>query len=165
MRACSGIILGMLAASIAFCGEPAVSPTNGLNFFVVSDEPVKDGRHVDTPEFPKLGYVSNTPNLTVTRLQSLATNSQTFITTYQGKRTQSSEIVVEITLLPSDAEKFAKLTADSAGRRVLIALGDRLLLAPRVMQPIAIGRVAIRAGTKADFPSVVRGLRRLAPDE
>lgn len=165
MRAFSGIILGALATSVAFCGEPVLSLTNSLNFFVVSDKAVIDGRYVDTPEFPKLGYMSNTPNLTVTRLQSVATNTQTFITTYQGKTTQSSETVVEITLLPSDAKRFAKLTADNAGKRILIALGERPLLAPRIMEPINAGRVAIRAGTKTDAPSVVRGLRRLAPDE
>ncbi len=165
VRAFLGIVFGVLATTVAFCGEPVLNPTNSLNFFVVSDEAIKDGRYVDTPEFPKLGYISKRPNLIVTGLQFVATNSHAFITTYQGKTTQSTETVVEITLRPSDAKIFAKLTADNALRRVLITLGERPLLAPMVMQPINTGRVAISAGTNADFPSVLRGLQRLAPDE
>jgi preprotein translocase subunit SecD len=165
MRALPGIILGLLVASAAFSAEPIRSPTNSLNFFAVSEGPLKGGRYLNTPEFPKLGYISNSPSLVVTRLKSVATNSHTFISRYQGKTTESVEKVVEVTLLPSDAKKFTKLTEDSFGRQVLIMLGDRPLLAPRIMQPIETPTIAIRVGTQNDFHAVERELRRLAPDE
>jgi len=157
--------LVLLTASAALAGEAIQNSTNSLNFFVVSDTPLRGGRYVDTPEFPKLGYVSNSPSLVVSALRSVGTNSQTSIERFQGKEKQTVETVLEITMEPADAKKFAKLTGENVGRQVVIMLGQRPLLAPFVMQPIDTPTIAIRVGEKADFQSLERDLRRLAKHE
>jgi hypothetical protein len=66
-----------IAPCVGRCVEP--QGDNTLRFFVVSDEPVAGGRYVDTPECPKVGGITNTPNLVITRLQSVSTNASHII--------------------------------------------------------------------------------------
>ena len=154
----------LLSASAVLAGE-TTSLTNALNFFIVSDTPVTGGRYIDTPEFPKLGHISRAPNMVVTKLSSVTTDSSTFIERYQGKEKVSVETVVEITMEPADAKKLTKLTRENVGQRVLMMLGKRPLMAPYIRQPIDTPTLSIRPGSKGDPAVLERELKVLVKHE
>jgi hypothetical protein len=147
------MLLVIFSLFIASClGHSVVVQGDALRFYIVSDGPIAGGRYIDTPDCPKVGYVANTPNLTVTRLQSVTTNvtEGTFI-----------ESVIVIQLCAPDAKVLADLTRRNVGRRILISLGARPLVAPIVAVPIEDGDCAITTHGKATaLESALKGLVR-----
>jgi len=133
---------------------------NTLRFYVVSDEPIAGGRYVSTPECPKVGYITNTPNLVIIRLQSVSTNGSVVIT-----HDNNRQMTVTIQMLEPDAKRFADLTRQNLGHRILISLGDRPLMAPVVQAPIENGNVMISAGEGKDIQGIVAVLKRFVRHE
>ena len=100
------IVFLVIARALALSAE-----TNALSFFVVSDAAIPGGRYIDTPEFPKLGYVSNAPSFTLTRLREVSTNDVTSISIMDRKVvTTNTSPAVSITMFPAERESFAEFT-------------------------------------------------------
>jgi preprotein translocase subunit SecD len=146
-------LLIIFSLFIAPCVGRCVQPQsdNTLRFYVVSDNLIAGGRYVDTPECPKVGYVSNTPDLIVTNLQSVSTNALM--------------TVVEIQMFEPDAKRFADLTRQNIGHRILISLGDRPLMAPIVQCAIENGKMQITAGEGRDIQAISAVLKRFVRHE
>ena len=151
------IFILAIARSLAFCAE-----TNALGFFVVSETPIASGRYIDTPEFPKLGYISNAPSFVLTRLREVSTNDVTEVSIVDRKvvSTNTSPAVV-IRMFRADGERFAEFTRQNVDQKVLLMSRDRPLLAPMVRAPIETGSIQLPSLSK----SVVEDIQKLVRHE
>jgi len=151
------IVVLVIARSLAFCAE-----TNALSFFVVSDTAIPNGRYIDTPEFPKLGYVSNAPSYVLTRLRAVSTNDVPEISIVNRKvASTNTSPAVTIRMFRTDGESFAEFTRQNIDRKVLLMLRDKPLLAPMVRAPIETGSVQLPSLPK----SVVEDIQKLVRHE
>ena len=157
MRTLYILLTVFVARAVTFCAE-----TNTLGFFVVSETPIAHGTYIDTPEFPKLGYVSNAPSFFLTRLQEVSTNDVTVVSIMDRKvvSTNTSPAVV-IRMFQTDGERFAEFTRQNIDRKVLLMSRDRPLLAPMVRAPIETGSIQLPSLPK----SVVEDIQKLVRHE
>ena len=78
---------------------------------------------MDTPDYPKLGYIAAKPDLIITQLVAVTTAAKSS--------------ALEVTILPEDAQKLTALTEHNIGKKVLLMLGDMPLMAPNINSPIS----------------------------
>jgi preprotein translocase subunit SecD len=161
MRTLSFIFLLFVVPCVGRCVEPRAD--NTLRFYVVSDEPIAGGRYVNTPECPNVGYVTNTPNLVITRLQSVSTNASHVV--HHDKIPDEIKTDVVIQMFEADAKRFADLTRQNIGRRILMSLGDRPLMAPVVQAPIESGGIQISVNEGKDIENIAAVLKRFVRNE
>lgn len=143
-------ILSIVALFSVGCWKARPEGTNApLTFYVVSEQKIDGGRFIDTPDFPKVGYIAVTPDLAVTNLQEVfpqkAEDSAIMGDKY-GKHTvvpSHSPLALVVTLQPEDAKRFTTLTGRASGKRLLVMLDDKPLTAPEVMAPIEGGSFLI----------------------
>jgi hypothetical protein len=109
-----------------------------LKFFTVKERQFAGARLIDTPTLPKLGYVAANPDMEVHRLSDLELREEVR-TDSESKR--HTNWVFSIWLIPDDVERFEALTTANLGRRILIAVGDRPIIAPMVRATISQGHV------------------------
>jgi hypothetical protein len=113
------------------------TPPPALTFYIVSETKFEEGRFIDSPDLPKGGYIGATPDLTVTKLESVTRKMiPTFAVDENGKTTPALGPTLVILMRPEDAHKFTVLTQRAIDRRVLMMLGGRPLIAPFVHEPI-----------------------------
>lgn len=145
------------------------SPTTNvpLSFYIVSAEKIEGGRFIDTPDFPKLGYIPAVPALVLTKLESViadVSREQAVMVEKNGKETvepMKERVAFHIRMRPDDARKFTALTEQAVGKQVLLMLGDTPLIAARVMTPISTQSLLLTFGAKTDTKTVEDGLRKL----
>ena len=146
-----------VAKALALCAE-----TNALAFFVVSDTAIPGGRYIDTPEFPKLGYISNAPSYVLTKLREVSTNDMTSVSIVDKKLVSTNTSPsVSITMFVADRESFAEFTRQNIDRKILLMLRDKPLIAPMVRAPIETGNLHLPTFPK----SLVEDIQRLVQDE
>jgi len=122
------VILSMLAVSLTGCRRNLQERAVDLSFFVVVAEQIEGGRRIDTPDFPKLGFIRSTPDFAVTRLVSAVTNVMrtTLDAEGTGEREESLLPGITITFLPADAERLADFKRQiSRGQSVLLVVGEK----------------------------------------
>ena len=144
-----------------YSGCCALNREDALRFYVVSDKPVANGRYIDTPECPKLGYIGNKPDLVITRLQSVSTNTWQIQSRANGKTSVETRPAIQIQMLAPDTKRFAELTHHNIGRHILVSFGDRPLTAPAVAAPIESGNMHITFAQGGDFEAIAAALRKL----
>jgi len=149
----------------AHCADNTTSKTNVLRFFVVSESPIPGGRNIDTLELPKLGYIKAQPDMLVLGLQSVATNMTHSTSHYAGKTTEADELAIDVMMLPADAKRFADLTRQNVGSRLLLMLGEHPLIAPVIRMPIEGGHLQFTLGKREDVGRIREDLERLASHE
>jgi hypothetical protein len=135
MRTLSAILLYLVTVFVALCAERSANTTNALCFFIVSDKPITEGRYIDTPEFPKLGYISNAPSLVVTQLSIVIPDTTALTDSGYGDNLQAPESSlpsVIVGLFPKDNARFLELSRQSVGARMLVTIGDKFLSAKLV---------------------------------
>ena len=102
-----------------------------LSFYIVSQARIEGGRFIDTTELPKLGYIAATPELTITRLESVTADisqRREVMIDGNGKRTilpDQNQPAIIIKLPKAEASQFTSLTKRVVGKQLLIALGER----------------------------------------
>lgn len=158
-----GVILFLLCG----CSKHTASQTgsaeiSALNFYVVSDTAIPGGRFIDTPEFPKLGYISNAPSYVLTRLREVSTNDVTEVSVMNGQvvSTNTSRAVT-IQMFQKDSESFAEFTRLNTNRQVLLMSKDKPLLAPMVRAPIETGSIQLPSLPK----SIIEDIQKLVRHE
>jgi len=130
-------------------GEEVIhSVVNGsfsISYYLVYDSAVEGGRYVDTPEFPKLGFIAENPDLVVARFRDEVVTEQ-LATNGAG-----DEAVWEFcfSLYPEDTSRFRDLTEKNLGGRLAIVIAEKIVAAPYVVEPIRDGRVRILCPKKA----------------
>ena len=126
------IIWMFLAALVAPAAERPV-----LNIYIVSKDP-GDGLHqADFPAFPKLGYIGEKPDLTISQLEAVSFGIGRSFPKPDGGHTKPTvdRRSLELRLTAKDAEQLNKLTAAHVGARLLLLLNDEPLVAPEIRTP------------------------------
>ena len=153
------LLVSLLITPYVGCG--ALNQESALRFYVVSDKPVGGGRYIDTPDCPKLGYISSKPDLVITHLESVSTNTWQIYRRADGKTSVETRPAIQIQMLAPDTKQFAELTRHNIGRQILITFGDRPLTAPTIAAPIESGNVHITLAPGGDFEAIATALRNL----
>ncbi|HEY3762802.1 MAG TPA: hypothetical protein VGN23_13740 [Verrucomicrobiae bacterium] len=114
---------------------------NALLFYIVSDQNVAGGHFVDTPDFPKLGYISLKPELTITHLErvtEIVKHTDAVLVDKNGKRTVApmDQPALNIQFSPEDVTKFGELTKQNYGKQMFVMIGNVPLLAATIDSPI-----------------------------
>ena len=145
-------------------GKPTEGPQGDrqeppvLKVFVVSDEPLGDGRQIDTAQFPKLGFISGTPHLAIKRLKEVTLGENVVS---QADNKTSTNWQFGISLIPDDAAGLASLTTSNVGKRVLITVGDVPVIAPVVRAPLETGSFVIDCSERPLMETVRSNLTRM----
>jgi hypothetical protein len=143
-------VLSVLVILLAGCRRGASNATAPpLLFYVVSEGKIEGGRFIDTPDFPKLGYIAPAPELVIRRLQAATMD------------TSVPYPAIRIDLRSEDAQQFSALTERAAGKKLLLMLGDMPLAAPRVMERIPTASVMLGFGEGTDSKKAMDGLKML----
>ena len=138
-----------------------VTPQDALMFYIVSDQAIAGGRYINTPDCPNVGYITNTPNMVITHLESVSTNAIPVVTEDRsGRMSAKTNCAIVIQLAKGDAKLFTQLTEQKVGHRLLICLGDRPLIAPRINSPIENGEFEITLAEDRNIGSVLAVLRK-----
>jgi hypothetical protein len=130
-----------------------------LKLFAVKEDNFPGARLIDTDAMPKLGYVGPSPDMEVRRLTDVRLEEKVR-TDSESKR--HTNWLFAISLTPEDARRFEALTAANIGRKLLLTVGDKPIMAPRVNEPITQGRLALtcdaakRHQLKADLARLKR---------
>lgn len=138
-----------------------------LSFYIVSAEKIEGGRFIDTPDFPKLGYIPAVAALELTNLESVipdVSREQVVMIGKDGKETvepMKERVAFHIRMRPDDAKKFTALTEQAVGKQMLVMLGDKPLTAARVMSPIPGQSLLLAIGAKTDTKTIEDGLKKL----
>jgi preprotein translocase subunit SecD len=147
------IYTASVALPLLICCWPVRADTTNalLTFYTVSEEKIDGGRFIDTPAIPKAGYIAAKPDLTITALRDVYPQKSAgfSIMTTNGNHAVVSNTPVRaltIVLSPQDAKRFATLTEQAVGKRLLVMLGDKPLTAPVVRSPIQPGTMVIEFG-------------------
>jgi hypothetical protein len=145
------------AENIAAKATTQDSPT--VKFFVVTSQPTTNGRFVDTERFPKLGFVSPSPNLVVGKLKGVVVEQRGPSAPETGGRTVWS---FTIQLTAEDATQLASLTATNILKQILVMVCDEAVSAPTIRAPLETGSLVIEC---TDGPHVEAIKRQLAKME
>ncbi len=132
-------ILVMLVALGSICPKALPATTNApLTFYIVSKQRIEGGEFFNRFPFPKLGYISSTPDLVVKRLKEVSSLPETSGPAWIDDRTTGSMrkgtiIRVErhfFTLQDDDATRLRRLAdkAEGQGQLVLGLLGDKAIV-------------------------------------
>jgi preprotein translocase subunit SecD len=161
----------ILLASVSLLASRGYSATDtksgALTFYVVSEKKIDGGRFIDTPDFPKLGYIAAKPDLVITQLVAV---SETVAHSSMGKIGKDGKLTetplpdqpaLIVRILPADAQKFESLTEQSIGKRVLLMVGDTPLIAPVVHSPISTQSFQITIGERSDQKVIEDALKKL----
>ena len=124
-----------------------------LSFYVVSDQKIEGGRFIDTPDFPKLGYIAATPDLVVKRLESVTLDA--------SPPFSETRPAVSIAMCPEDAPSFTALTERAIEKKLLLMQGGTPLIAPRVKARIATARLMLTFGNGTDPKKAADDLKKL----
>jgi hypothetical protein len=153
-------ILSLMA--VFLCGCRSNVPSTPLSFYTVSEQKIDGGRFIDTAEFPKLGYIAATPDLVITRLADVyPTEPEGVIINGKAVPTPAGRSALGIELRPDDAQKLSTLSERVIGKRLLIMLGEKPLMAPRVQAVLSTRRLILECPTQAERDSVQSELERL----
>ena len=121
--------------------EPTVKPE--LKMFVVSATPVPGGMFIDTERFPKLGFVSGTPSFALRQIQSVRIEEESPI-----EKGGQIEWSISIVLLPEDQSMLESFTTTNRASTVMIQVGDTILSAPTIRQPIMAGAFTVTCSNR-----------------
>ena len=160
-------IFGATTILLSGCDSPSGSTNDPLSFYIVSTEKIEGGRFIDTPDFPKLGYIPAVPALVLTKLEAVIPDvSREQAVTVDKDGTQTVEptkkrAALHIRMRTDDAEKFTALTEQAVGQQMLLVLGDTPLITARVLTPIATQSLQLTFGEKSDTKKIEDALRRL----
>lgn len=145
------VILSTSMALLTGCREQSDGdPGATLSFSVVHEEAIGNGRFIDTPDFPKLGYVAATPELTMTNLDMVDLHAEP-----KGRAS------LRIKVSTADVSKLAVVTRGAVGNRMLIRVDDVMLAAPNLLTPITDGYMEITLPQRADGPELGDRLRTM----
>ena len=141
------LVLSVVAILFSGChrdsSDASIVP---LSFYLVSDEKIDGGRFIDAPDFPKLGYIAASPDLVITRLETVSLETSI---PYSRERP-----AISIVMHSEDAQQFTALTERAAGKTLLVMLGDTPLTAPKVMERIPTASMMLVFGTKVDSKQI-----------
>jgi hypothetical protein len=110
-----------------------------LKVYIVAKEPGAGLHEADFPQLPKVGYIGDKPDLTISQLEGVAYGLGPAYPKPNGGHYPPSEDrrSLQLRLTAKDAEALQKLTYDHVGSRLLLMLNDQPLVAPDIQTPMA----------------------------
>jgi len=124
------VLLLVAIVSAAFIARAGDQPR--LHVYIVAQEE-RAGLHLaDFAAFPKLGYIADRPDLTISQLEGVSFGMRPGGPMEKAKEDRTS-LVVHLTA--KDAEAFKQLTSAHLGTRLLMLLNDDPLFAPLLRTP------------------------------
>jgi hypothetical protein len=154
------IYAGGLAPNTVLNKQSLIDETNDnhaltLKFFTVYDNPVEQGRFVDTKEFPKLGYIGKLPALTIDKLGELTVEQQRS----DAPDMQNQSVwVLNFSLDEQFISPLRDLTETNLGNKLLIMVGDEPIATPTIVTPVEDGRFQIKCQDEAVVNTVKKQL-------
>lgn len=149
MRTVVSILL-VSATALVLSVSPMALGQTPLAFYIVSPQAMEGGRFIDTPDFPRLGYISATPQLEIRKLESVIPGEAT-----------AKGTTFHIRMTPDDAKRFALLTERAIGKQMLMMLGSVPLMAARVRDPIMGPSLQLQFDERHDGASIGAALKAL----
>jgi hypothetical protein len=133
------ILLALVMLFSTFAARAADQPT--LRVFLVSKSPGPGLHEVDYPAFPKVGYIAEKPDLTISELGGVSFGSRPGLPKPDGGNGPRREDrrALEIDFVSKDAQALNKLTSEHIGSRILLMLDNDPLVAPEINTPM-LGR-------------------------
>lgn len=129
-----------------------------LKFFVVSSNSIPNGRFIDTERFPKLGFISPTPSLTITNLKEVTLGERPIT----GQENQNHTVwAFRISLNQEDATRLKYMTTTNVLKQVLIMVGDKPVIAPTIDVPLETGTFAIECSDRSLMEAVKEQLAKI----
>jgi len=123
-------------------------------------------RLFDTVRFSKIGYIADQPEITITKLISVrdeTVEERSTMVRKDGSRDEITDVKTSlvIQLGPEDAVRLQTLTAENAGRRLLLMLGDEPLFAPKIHGEVEAASLRITLPEGVSAESIKRELEKL----
>ena len=153
------------------CWTARSATTNAvLTFHIVSEKKIGDGRFIDTPILPKVGYIRSSPDMVVTNLQGVYSQKDAdYYTLVQPdgslkKVPSHMPPSLAVQLNTEDAHRLSVLTEQAENKRLLVMLGNEPLMAPTVVAPITGGSFTIGFRSQAELKNAQRDLKKLIHD-
>ncbi len=138
-------------------GDGNVAPES-IKMFVVSEDPIADGRLIDDARFPKLGYIPQSPSFMLSRLKKVILEERVSTNPKKSGDTVWSFVLF---LGEEDSERFAAFTASNVSKRVLIMVGDEPVAAPIIRAPLQGGSFCIDCTDKALVETIKARLSKM----
>jgi hypothetical protein len=129
-----------------------------LKFFVVSTNPIPEGRWMDTDRFPKLGYISSNPTLTIRTLKEVSLEERSVELSQNQSRTFWA---FRVELTPEDVPSLRAITATNVLKTMLITVEDEPVIAPRIMMPLEKGVFEIKCDDRVLMEVVKEHLAKM----
>ena len=108
-----------------------------LNIYIASKEAQPGLREANVKAFPKLGYVAEKPDLTISELEGVSYGPPKVPLGVDPRKANADEdtTVLVLQLTQHDAEVLNQLTSKHIGDRLLVLLNDDPLFAPEIRTP------------------------------
>jgi hypothetical protein len=103
-----------------------------LHVYIVTQEAGAGLHSADFPAFPKLGYIAERPDLTVSQLEGVSFGTRPGGPVEKAKEDRTSLV---LRLTTKDAEALKQLTSAHLRARLLMLLNDDPLFAPVIQTP------------------------------
>ena len=126
-------MVGMLSA--ALIAQASDQPV--LKVYIASKEPGTGLHAADFPALPKVGYIAEKPDLTISQLEGVSFGQRAGLPKPDGGygTPREDKRALELRLTAKDAETLNKLTSAHIGSRLLMLLNDDPLVAPEIRTP------------------------------
>lgn len=130
-----------------------------LEFYIVSETKTDGTRHFDSTKFKSLGFIANTPDLVISRIESVVSGPPTEV--YSADKAgnivkEPSSPTLVIRWFAEDAEKFTALTKRATDKRVLVMIAGKPLMAPWVRGEITMQSAQISLGKDQEDERMIR---------
>ena len=153
------------ALLIVFCWRAvaglAGEPAPHLDIFLLSEGPLQDYHFIDTPAYPKLGYVAPRPDLVISHLKGVSIGEPSDSAAGPAEKNSAGKSSLEMRLTPADAEALETFSAANVGKRIVFMLGERPLFAPILRTPLSTQTIQINPPEGADVQELKRELEAL----
>jgi hypothetical protein len=109
-----------------------------LRVYIAAKGPGAGLHAADFPMFPKLGYISDKPDLIISQLENVAFGLRPGDPKPDGGKPSPTEDPrsLQLHLSAKDAAALNKLTSAHLGSRLLLMLNDQPLVAPEIKTPM-----------------------------
>lgn len=110
-----------------------------LNVYIAAKDPAAGLHEANFPNLPKVGYIGNKPDLTISQLEDVKYGLAPGYPAPNGGFTPPTEDrrSLDLQLTEKDAEALRQLTYANVGARLLLMLNDQPLMAPNIDTPMA----------------------------
>jgi hypothetical protein len=126
-----------------------------IKFFLVSTNPIAQGRFVDTKRLPKLGYIAINPDLSIDRFKRVFLEERRLREVNELTRTSW---VFRCTLDTHDINRFKDMTTINVLNRMLIMIGDEAIVAPTILYPVEDGNFEIECEDRSLMEAIRKQL-------